>query len=330
LWGKKIEMSCCINTYKADIPGCVDSIIFDIGLAEEAEYIFKLTLQSGAIVSIAVITDNEGKFQLDREELYWNYGTGVVSLEIYQGLEIIEIVCVDGYDSISSDRIELHFIPLSVLYDDFMLNCEVLKTYSLPECCSPSTGGGGQGPPGPPGPAGPAGATGPQGPAGQDALDIGICIIPSTPTVVTGTTETSVAQFLITPADWSDFDALIMKYWFSHKTNSIGHSANFRVRVGNSPTFTSNSIVRVFGLTSALRQASHETSIYRRGSNIISPIGNFAIPTATDVLNQSDLTIYSIAVNFTANIYVDLSVQLGDAAATIEFNAASLIPIAKL
>jgi hypothetical protein len=330
LWGKKIEMSCCINTYKADIPGCVDSIIFDIGLAEEAEYIFKLTLQSGAIVSIAVITDNEGKFQLDREELYWNYGTGVVSLEIYQGLEIIEIVCVDGYDSISSDRIELHFIPLSVLYDDFMLNCEVLKTYSLPECCTPSTGGGGQGPPGPPGPAGPAGATGPQGPAGQDALDIGICIIPSTPTVVTGTTETSVAQFLITPADWSDFDALICAFHFTNKSTSTSHTANIRVRIGNSSTFTSNTVFKTFSQTAAQRSGNYECKFYRVDNNLESPWGAGVITGPTDVITGNSNLLQTSAVDFTNNIYVDVSVQLGDAAATITFRMAALIPIAKL
>ena len=78
----------CSYSYQQDIPGCVDSINFELPLEPSEEYLIVFEFANGYTFRKTITTGYNGMFSLDRNadvDGFWNEGTGSVLMSVYTG-----------------------------------------------------------------------------------------------------------------------------------------------------------------------------------------------------------------------------------------------------
>lgn len=118
----------CNQTYKQDIPGCIDAIALNFDLDATTEYQVKIIFANGMAITTRLTTNGGGVLNLTKDGLlegFWNDGTGEVVLQIFdittQCLPIPITLCEVEYS-----QIVLNFTK--IIIDD------AIRTENVP-CC---------------------------------------------------------------------------------------------------------------------------------------------------------------------------------------------------
>ena len=76
----------CGNAYTQSIPGCIETIVLDLGLIPDTDYTIQFNFQNESILERYYTTDVDGKITLTKNadlEGFWNEGDGPVLFNIY-------------------------------------------------------------------------------------------------------------------------------------------------------------------------------------------------------------------------------------------------------
>lgn len=76
----------CGNAYTQPIPGCIETIVLDMGLTAATDYTIQFNFANESVLERTYETDGDGKITLNKNadlEGFWNEADGLVLFNVY-------------------------------------------------------------------------------------------------------------------------------------------------------------------------------------------------------------------------------------------------------